>query len=152
MSTFEINMGDYLSEERKAEIAEEMFRDALSYKLSEAGGVDRVLSNISYYAVFDVIDKEVEAGGEKLRGLIRDRAFEHLNKGGNYGIFRSKDRWSDASTATKIVEGLVHEKRDLIEERVHQAITQMPFDMIKEEIKYVLHDRINDILAGVGEA
>lgn len=147
----EINIDDYISESQKAEIAEEMFRSALARKMQATNDVDRILSNISYYAVFQEIDAAVEGGGETLRNQIRDHAYEHLNKGGNYGIFRSKDRWSEASTATKIVEEFVHEKRGLIEERVHQAITQMPFDKIKEEIKYVLHDRINDILAGIDE-
>lgn len=146
-----INIDDYISEEQKAEIAEEMFRSALAQKIRDSKDVDRILSNISYYAVFQEIDVAVEGGGETLRDQIRDRAYEHLNKGGNYGIFRSKDHWSDASAATKIVEGFVQEKKDLIEERVHQAITQMPFDKIKDEIKYVLHDRINDILAGIDE-
>lgn len=148
-NNFDIN--DYLSEEQKAEIAEEMFRDALRTKLNSPAGVDRILSNISYYAVFQEIDAAVEGGGDTLRNQIRDRAYEHLNKGGNYGIFRSRDRWSDASVASKIVEGIVHEKRDLIEERVHQAITQMPFDRVKEEIRYVMRDRIDNILAGIEE-
>lgn len=146
-----ISVEDYLGTATTREIVEEELRHALRNRLNKPGEFDRILSNISYYAVFQEIDAAVEGGGESLRNQIRDRAYEHLNKGGNYGIFRSKDRWSEASTATKIVEEFVHEKRDLIEERVHQAITQMPFDKIKEEIKYVLHDRINDILAGIDE-
>lgn len=146
-----ISVEDYLGTATTREIVEEELRHALRSRFNTPGEFDRILSNISYYTVFQEIDAAIEGGGETLRNQIRDRAYEHLNKGGNYGIFRSKDRWSEASTATKIVEEFVREKRGLIEERVHQAITQMPFDKIKEEIKYVLHDRINDILAGIDE-
>lgn len=147
----EINVDEYLGTATVREIVEEELRHALRSRLNKPGEFDRILSNISYYAVFQEVDAAVEDGGETLRNQIRDRAYEHLNEGGNYGIFRSKDHWSDASVATKIVEEFVREKRDLIEERVHQAITQMPFDKIKDEIKYVLHDRIDNILAGIDE-
>lgn len=147
----EINVEEYLGTATVREIVEEELRHALRSRLNKPGEFDRIISNISYYAVFQEIDAAVEDGGETLRNQIKDYAYEHLNKGGNYGVFRSKDHWSDASTATKIVEEFVQEKRGLIEERVHQAITQMPFDKIKDEIKYVLHDRIDNILAGIDE-
>lgn len=143
------NIDDYLSQERKTEIAEEMFRDQIRFELQRPGSLDRIMSNISYYAVFQEIDAAVTDGGETLREKIRDRTYEHLNKGRNYGIFRSKDSWSDASAATKIVEQFVSERKDLIEERVQQAIKQMPFDAVKKEIRYVMRERIDNILAGV---
>lgn len=145
------NIDDYLSEERKAEIAEEMFRDAVRNKLREPGSLDRIMSNISYYAVFQEVDAAVENGGEALRELIRERAFKVINKGSNYDVFRSKTAWSDASTATTIVEELLQEKRDLIRDRVEQVIRDMPFDRVKDEIRYVMRERIDNILAGVEE-
>lgn len=145
------NIDDYLSEERKAEIAEEMFRDAVRNKLREPGSLDRIMSNISYYAVFQEVDAAVENGGETLRELIRERAFKVINKGSNYDVFRSKTAWSDASTATTIVEELLQEKRDLIRDRVEQVIRDMPFDRVKDEIRYVMRERIDNILAGVEE-
>lgn len=145
------NIDDYLSEERKAEIAEEMFRDAVRNKLREPGSLDRIMSNISYYAVFQEVDAAVEDGDEALRELIRERAFKVINKGSNYDVFRSKTAWSDASTATKIIEELLQEKRDLIRDRVEQVIRDMPFDRVKDEIRYVMRERIDNILAGVEE-
>lgn len=145
------NIDDYLSEERKSEIAEEMFRDAVRNKLREPGSLDRIMSNISYYAVFQEVDAAVEDGGETLRELIRERAFKVINKGSNYDVFRSRTAWSDASTATKIVEELLQEKRDLIRDRVTQVINDMPFDRVKDEIRYVVRERIDNILAGVEE-
>lgn len=145
------NIDDYLSEERKAEIAKEMFRDAVRNKLREPGSLDRIMSNISYYTVFQEVDAAVEDGGETLRELIRERAFKVINKGSNYDVFRSKTAWSDASTATKIIEELLQEKRDLIRDRVTQVINDMPFDGVKNEIRYVMRERIDNILAGVEE-
>ena len=145
------NIDDYLSEEHKSEIAEEMFRDAVRNKLREPGSLDRIMPNISYYAVFQEVDAAVEDGGETLRELIRERAFKVINKGSNYDVFRSRTAWSDASTATKIVEELLQEKRDLIRDRVTQVINDMPFDRVKDEIRYVVRERIDNILAGVEE-
>lgn len=147
----EINIEEYLGTAPGREIAEEEFRHALREKLRKPGDLDRILSNISYYAVFDVIDQEVENGGETLREQIRERAFRVINQGSNYDVFRSKTAWSDASTATKIVEELLQEKRDLIRDRVTQAIQDMPLATIKDEIKYVMHERIDNILAGIEE-
>lgn len=144
-----IDVEAYMGTATTREIIEEELRNAVRTRLARPGEFDRILSNISYYAVFQEIDAAVLDGGDTLRNQIRDRAYEHLNKGGGYGVFRSKDRWSDASEATKIVEEFVREKRDLIEERVHQAITQMPLAEVKNEILYVLHDRIDNILAGI---
>lgn len=145
------NIDDYLSEDRKAEIAEEMFRDQIRIKLQRPGSLDRIISNISYYAVFQEVDAAVTNGGESLREQIRDRAFKVINKGSNYEVFRSRTAWSDASTATKIVEELLQEKRDLIRDRVTQAIKDMPFDRVKDEIRYVMRERIDNILAGIEE-
>lgn len=145
------NIDDYLSEERKAEIAEEMFRDRVRDELRKPGNLDRIMSNISYYAVFQEVDAAVENGGETLRELIRERAFKVINKGSNYDVFRSKTAWSDASAATKIVEELLQEKRDLIRDRVTQVINDMPFDRVKDEIRYVMRERIDNILAGLEE-
>lgn len=147
----EFDVNDYLDEDQKQEIAEQMFRDSLRGRLNNPQEIERILTNISYYAVFQEVDAAIEGGGETLRNRIRDRAYEHLNESGKYEIFRSKTTWQDASLATKIVEEFIQEKKDLIEERVHQAITQMPFDKVKEEITYVLHDRIDNILAGIEE-
>lgn len=151
MSTVEINLDDYLSSEAKAEIAEAEFRQALRDKLRESGGVDRILSNISYYALYDLIDTNVENGGEKLREQIRDRAFKFINKGRNYGIFRPRTHWEGESAATKIVNELIAEKRDLLRARALQLIETMPLSEIRDEIKYVLHEQIDSILKGVEE-
>ena len=145
------NIDDYLSEERKAEIAEEMFRDEVRGKLRKPGSLDRIMSNIGYYAVFQEVDAAITNGGESLREQIRDQAFKVINKGSNYDVFRSRTAWSDASTATKIVEELLQEKRGLIRDRVEQVIRDMPFDRVKDEIRYVMRERIDNILAGVEE-
>jgi len=146
-----MELEDYLSEEKKAEIAEEMFRDALREKLNKTGGVDRILSNISYYAVFQVIDEAVTDGEDTVREKIREQVFKYINQGRNYGIFRSRTAWEDASPATKIVEELVQEKRDLIRDRATQTIRDMPFDRVKDEIRYVMRERVDNILAGIKE-
>ena len=151
MTEITINLEDYMSTETMSEIAEEEFRFALRSKLNANGGVDRILSNISYYAVFDEIDRVVENGGDSIREKIREWVFDTINKGRNYGIFRSKTPYQDASTATKIVEELLHQKRDLIRDRVTQCIKDMPMAAIKDEIKYVLHEQIDNILNGVDD-
>lgn len=142
---------EYLSEDQKREIAEEMYRDKLRAELNRPGSLDRIMSNISYYAVFQEVDAAVEGGGETIRGMIRDRAFEVINKGRNYDVFRSRTAWSDASMATKIVEELLQEKRELIRERATQAIKDMPFEKVKDEIRYVMRERIDNLLAGIEE-
>lgn len=146
-----MSVEEYLSEDQKREIAEEMFRDKVRAELNRPGSLDRIMSNISYYAVFQEVDAAVEGGGETIREKIRDRAFEVINKGRNYDVFRSRTAWSDASTATKIVEELLQEKRELIRDRVTQAIKDMPFEKVKDEIRYVMRERIDNLLAGIEE-
>ena len=123
----EINVEDYLDHKAIQEIVEDELRGQVRKHFTNEENAKRLLTNLSYHIVKEEVNKIVpnfeQELIEKVASLIRDKKSVSFNlfDFDTYGSGRSK------SLGAKIVEQTVEENRQLIKDKVVEAIQERDY-------------------------
>lgn len=140
MTKITINAEDYLSTVALEELTIQVFREKFEEYVG-GSNIETVISNLGYKVYWEMIDEVLRQEGETAHELIKAQVLGHLRKKETYGIFRDADRWGrKESVATQIMNDLVRSKKDVIEHRVDQLLSEFELS----EIRSVLHQEIDD--------
>lgn len=135
------DLSEYLSDERKQEIAEEVFREQLGKHLSN----ERQVSNHLYYITQKVVDSTLEEHLGDWQAALIERVKGDLRKGLQYYIFRSADRYgTDEGVGMKYLRAAVDKHAGRIETQVLKAIDNTSDD----QLGYLLRDALAKRLGG----
>lgn len=145
MSTVEINLDDYLSEQEKKDIAIEVFRGHCLEKFQKDS--ERIFSNAAYTTVAKLVDEQIEREGGNLDQIIRDKAIQIIGKLSEHSVFKRADHWEkEESAAYKFLQKAVDDNAGLINTRVielFKAIDQDDLAMRVADLTYrVIEDRL----------
>lgn len=123
----EIRIENYLDNETIREVVIDELRSQVKEHFRNEENAKRLLSNLAYHIVREEIEKIVpnyeKELVDKVASLIRDKASVSFNlfDFDTYGSGRSK------SLGAKIVEQTVQENKDLIKQKVLQAIQEKDY-------------------------
>lgn len=122
-----INIDDYLSEEEIKEQCKDAIRSVIASQYRDEVATKRLISNLSYEIVFDIISETINQDASE---LIRKNVLEVLGDKSAYRylIFRRKDCCSNTdSKACIILDEVVEGAKDVIKEKVLEAINKYDF-------------------------
>lgn len=105
---------DYLSEERKAEIAETAFRDVCEQTFRK--DAERIFSNAAYKAVWSVVDDLFDG---KAADMVAEKIPAILEGISEHTVFRAKNVWDrEESPGQTALKAAVERHKDTLGERV----------------------------------
>lgn len=143
----EFEVEDLISESEIRETAIEELKYALRRKFEDERGICRIIGNLSYEFIKNLIHEEL-GGDENFESLLRKKIRESVEKGVQFYVFRRADAWERSeSPAVKILDEECQNARPLIRECVENHIRNYPFyelerDMIGDAIYDVIMDKI----------
>lgn len=117
----EIKITDYLNQDEIKEVLIQELRNQVRHHFKNEDNANRLLSNLSYHIVSEEVEKIVpnhkEIIIEKVAKLINEKDLSyHLYNFDTYGGGRAK------SLGAKIIEQTVEENRQIIKDKVVEAI------------------------------
>lgn len=117
----EINITEYLGEEEIREICKEEIRRKIRKSFGDKD-LERLIGNSAYTKAYDLIEEHITDEHKK---EIAKKTNEIINDIGSYEIFRY-DYFTKKpeSTASRIVDDVVKENKELIKEKVNEVITE----------------------------
>jgi hypothetical protein len=141
-----INIEDYLTPEEIKNECKEAVRGVIytQYGKSE-NELDRLLINLSYRYVFNMVDKAVDGN---LETIIKEKVIEIINDLSPYCVFRSSDYGSTESKGYKIIEEEVEKQRNHIRQKIYEVIEQYDFQSLKSRISDMIYECIEEKLFG----
>lgn len=112
----EINIEDYITDERITEIIEEELRNIIQRKWNNE--LSTLLSNVSYRNVFSKVDELLE-DDKNAEDIIVEKTKNIIQDLKSYSVFRSKDEYitKEDSVGQKILNEAVKDNKSLIEDR-----------------------------------
>lgn len=128
---------NYISDDRKAEIAEEVFRQELLSYLGTSRDVERVLGNLSYTVVEKIINaKLLEIGEKTMMEIIEPKVIEIINGLTSYSVFKKRDTYlrEPISVGQELLDKAVADNAELIQSRVQELISQVDLDEIRDAL------------------
>lgn len=147
----QINVRDYLSDDRITEICEEEIRREIRKTFGNEDDLVRLIGNVSHTVLFDAISETI---GEDALCVLRDKVSALLadDKSIKYALFRQRDMWGGRdSAAVVMMDEIVKRNKPYVESIVKKAIADFAFDEAKEEIYDVAASAIRDALFGKEE-
>lgn len=145
MSTIEINIDDYLSEQEKKELAIEAFKESIKNGIFKGKTgiqldyeIQRVIGNISHSIVMDEVQKYIPNCEE----LIKQKTLDVINKSSfNYEVFKKKDAWDkEESLAITYMREVVMQSKNEFQEKIRETIRN--YDA-KEDIRQAISDEFS---------
>ena len=134
-----ININDYLSESKKAEIVIEEFRKAIRSRLDSEKEITRIISNACYHAAFAEIDQISLLRKEDIKAKV----YEIIEDPKSYSVFRNHYMTGKPeSTAAIFVDESVAENKDLIKRKVKESLESMNLD---SKVLNVLEQKAEDL-------
>ena len=150
----EIDVFDYISPDKIAEIAEDELRGAFREQFRKEADVERVLTNLTAEYVFKLIEDEWSANAVDFEMVLRDKIDSAIRDDSvKYYVFRRKDVWDRTeSPAVKILDEECANSRPLIRKMVEKHIREYPFyELNRDEIGCVIYDVIMDKILKPGQ-
>lgn len=123
-TNLKINIHDYLSDAEIKRIVEDELRERIREMFKNESESQRLLSNLSYYIVYDEIDKIIPNS----RDLVQEKTMVILKDIKSYQVFRDRSYGSKASLAYEIMENSVRDNKDLINEKVKETIINSDYN------------------------
>lgn len=140
-----INIMDYLSNEEIKEICKEELRDKIRKLFSSEKEITRIITNLSYYELWEEIEKEVP----NCKELIKEKTKEKLNEISSYDVLRKKGEFNSKNSAAQdILENCVIENKDIIENKVKEILNSLSKTDIKYDIKGIIEEYIENLFKG----
>lgn len=137
----EIRIENYLDEDEIKQIVKEELRDEIKKEIRN-NGVDRVISNIGYYHVFEIMNKEIDGYEEQVKKQVK-KVIEGLT---SYSVFRKKDLYNhEDSLGQKYLEKSIEENKNIINNKVVQILNELGENDISFEIITIIEDKLNNL-------
>lgn len=135
----EINIENYLTDERIKEIIEEELREVIRLKWNNELSI--LLSNISYHNVFSKVDEFLE-DNKSAEDIIAENTMNIIQNLSSYSVFRSKDEYTrrEDSLGQKIMNKAIEDNKSLIEKRVVEIINNYNFTELKDDIDFTIYE------------
>ena len=137
----EVEIMDYIGEQRMREIVEEEFRHRVRQAISNHDAFENVIVNVSYKLVWQAID---EATGEDVRALIAQKVPGVVAELSEFSVFRSKDRYGQTqnSVAQDMLEDVVRECRPILRDH----IAEMFAGFSRQDLSYRMRDAVDEAI------
>ena len=150
MEELNVNIGDYISEERIKEIVEEEFRSAVRRHFYKESETARILSNVSYEIALKAVIEATGKAKEEIEEILTKRVKEVLEDGKEvrFEIFRSSEYGDAEGPARPILRKVVAESEGLIREVVEKNIREYDFAAVKDGIRDMVYEVIEERLFG----
>lgn len=133
------DLSEYLSDERKQEIAEEVFREQIGKHLSN----ERQVSNHLYNITQHVVDSTLEEHLGDWQATLIEKVKGDLRKGLTFYIFRDGERYeSKEGVGMKYLRAAVDKHAGRIETQVAKAIDGMDDDSLGYLLRGALAKRL----------
>ena len=137
----EIRIENYLDEDEIKQIVKEELRDEIKKEIRN-NGVDRVISNIGYHHVFEIMNKEIDGYEEQVKKQVK-KVIEGLT---SYSVFRKKDLYDhEDSLGQKYLEKSIEENKNIINNKVVQILNELGENDISFEIIAIIEDKLNNL-------
>lgn len=141
----EINFKDYLNDEEIKNIIIEELREKIRKYFCNEKEISRILTNISYYELWNKIEEEVPNS----ECIIKEKVKEKLNEISSYDVLRKKSEFEEKnSLAYDILEKYVNENKNIIEEKVKNIFNKLSESDLKYQIQDILENYIENIFKG----
>lgn len=138
----EINFKDYLNDEEIKNIIIEELREKIRKYFCSEKEISRILTNISYYELWNKIEEEVPNS----EYIIKEKVKEKLNEISSYDVLRKKGEFNDSnSLAYDILEKYVDENKNIIEDKVKDIFSELSKTDLKYEIQGILENYIEKL-------
>lgn len=141
MSTLEINIDDYITEEEKKLIAKEAFKEACWLKFKNENEVQRIIENSAYGIVYKMVDETFD---KNLTTVLTDKVQHLILNMQQYNLFRKPDVWSrEPNSAYQILERALLDNKELIESQVKEHLPEATMQAIKLDLKEYIQGAVN---------
>lgn len=141
MSTLEINIDNYITEEEKKQIAKETFQQACFMHFKDEDSVKRIISNSAYDIVYKMVDEHFNLD---LELFFEDKIVEIINKMDWFHLFKKPDSWScESNSAYQILEKTLLDNKDIIERNVKKHLPEATMQAIKADLKEYIQGAVN---------
>lgn len=113
----EIDIKDYLTDEEIKEIVRDGFKYQINRRLDSETEIERILGNLSYELVWQMVDEVIGKSGEK---IIKQKVTDIINNLTEFSVFREKNDYSrkENSIGTKILDKAVEDNQHIIIEKI----------------------------------
>ena len=142
----EINILNYIDDERMKEIAEQELRYALRNILQSKHNLEALLSNISYRNATRMVCDVFNLSKEEYEQSISERIAEILADVDSirWKVFRRRDKLLgyEDSPAVKYLDEVLKDSKPKIEAAVNQHIDNYDFTELREEIGDTIYECI----------
>lgn len=146
-TTIEIDIDNFLSDEDKKEIAQDLFRDELrnGFLASQehrknTENYERVIYNSVHYFLEEEMDKIF---GTNHKEMLSEKLKKILNKNLEFVVFKNTSPWSNKkSVAQEMLDNLVLENKSIAEAKVIEALENIKFDNLEDYFAEILKDAI----------
>lgn len=135
----EINIKEYLSEEEIKEAILCALRDGVKKMFNDEREVARILSNVSYYTIFNEIDKIVPGCKDKIQENIQKQIEDGDYR---YHVFREASFGNAGGEGARIAREYVYSRREEIMAKVQKAIDD--YD-VKPLVEKMFQRSFNDL-------
>ena len=127
----DINIDDYLTEEDRKRIAEEMYRNALSAKIRD--DKERIISNAAYETVSKMCDELIP----DFKELLVQNVKKVITQLSARTVFEAPDHWgSKGNTAWRMLSELTVAKRKRLDNKITKIIDEMSVSDVSIDIEY----------------
>ena len=138
----EINIEDYINEDRMAIIVENEFRDRIR-KYFLGNKLSDLIYSLCNKEIYRIIEEEIPNFEEEIKSAI-PISIENIGK---FDIFRSKDEfmYSRDSLGQQILEKTIKENKDMLEQKVKNIFSELSKEDIAAEIECIITDKIENM-------
>jgi len=141
MSTLEINIDEYITEDEKKLIAKEAFKEACWLKFKDENTVERIITNSAHDIVYKMVDEHFNLD---LELMFEDKVVEIINTMNWFHLFKRPDVWSrESNSAYQILEKALLDNKELIESTVKEHLPEATIQAIKIDLKDYIQDAVN---------
>lgn len=131
-----INLEDYLGRDEIKDIVIDVLRHHVKLYFEKEEQRDRILSNISYKIVFDMVDKHFDLN---LSEILKEKVIKIINKLSEYSVFRTKSSYENKnSIAQNILEDAVKKNENLIHLKIKEIIEKVDYEKTLPDIGEIL--------------
>lgn len=139
----DINIKDYISDEEiKAIIEDEITRETRKMLCNEKE-ITRILTNISYYELWNKIEQEVPNCQEIIKNKTKEK-IEDLSK---FDIFRKAEDYFNEkdSYAQTILNKTIENNKNIIDNKVKTIMEELSLSDLKYDIQGIIENYIDNL-------
>ncbi len=138
----EIKFEDYLSEQERKQIVEDIFREMCAKKFKEDS--ERIFSNAAHATVYKIID-DMHSG--ETANLIAAKAIKLIDELSTYSVFRRADAWERGeSEGYKSLTEAIKDNKQFLNDKIKNIIEGMNEDTIRntvlDEVQILLDSKL----------